>query len=187
MDLESGNFVEHTVKSVEIFKGKLLHVFQDHVKLPDGEESTREWIKHPGATAIVPLYENGDTMLIRQFRYPMKQIFLEVPAGKLDPNEEPLRTGQRELTEETGLKADNWTYIGNFYPGIGYSDEIIYIYAAETLTEAELNVDEDEFVEPVRLPFSEAVDMVHRGEITDGKTVISLLRTEQWLKSKKRL
>lgn len=174
--------VERTLTSEEVFKGKLLHIFYDEVELPDGSVSSREWIKHPGACAVVPIYENGDLMMIRQFRYPMGQIFWEVPAGKIDAGEPEDQTAVRELREEAGVSTSDYTYIGHFYPGIGYSDEIIHIYAAWNLQSVPQQVDEDEFVTRQRIPFKEAVDMVHSGEINDGKTVICLLRAWEWWK-----
>lgn len=172
--------IEKKLNNKEVFKGKLLHVFYDEVKLPNGTVSSREWIKHPGACAVVPVYENGDIQLLRQFRYPIKQIFWEVPAGKIDEGEEPDETAKRELREEAGLTAQNLVYVGHFYPGIGYSDEIIHIYVAWDLKKVPQKVDDDEFVTRHRLPFSEAIDRVHSGEINDGKTLICLLRAWKW-------
>lgn len=172
--------VENKLKSKEIFKGKLLHVFYDEVELPDGTVSSREWIKHPGACAVVPVYENGEIMMIRQFRYPMDQIFWEVPAGKIDAGESQDKTAVRELEEEAGVTTENLAYVGHFYPGIGYSDEIIHIYVAWNLGAVPQKVDDDEFVTRHKIPFKEAVEMVHTGEINDGKTVICLLRAWHW-------
>ncbi|TYP93677.1 ADP-ribose pyrophosphatase [Fodinibius salinus] len=177
---DSGKLVERPLSSKEIFNGRLLHVFFDEVRLPDGGTSTREWIKHPGASAVVPVFENGDVMLVRQFRYPVRQIFYEVPAGKIDPNEEAGSTAERELKEEAGLACRSFAYVGHFYPGIGYSDEVIHCYAAWDIASFEQQVDEDEFVIRERMPFSEVIEMVHQGEITDGKTIIALLRTWHW-------
>ncbi len=168
--------VEQKLSSKEVFKGKLLHVFYDEVRLPNKEVGTREWIKHPGACAVVPVFGNGDIMLIRQFRYPMRQIFWEVPAGKIDAGEPQDKTAFRELEEEAGLTSDSFEYVGHFYPGIGYSDEVIHIYLAWNLKTTEQNTDEDEFVLKERIPFKRAIEMVHSGEINDGKTVICLLR-----------
>tara|TARA_R110000868_G_scaffold408293_7_gene691099 strand:- start:56174 stop:56740 length:567 start_codon:yes stop_codon:yes gene_type:complete len=170
------HLIEHKLSTKQVFKGKLLHVFFDEAILPNGEIGTREWIKHPGACAVVPVFENGDLMLIKQFRYPMSQIFWEVPAGKIDTDEAQDRTALRELEEEAGLKAKQYEYIGHFYPGIGYSDEIIHIYMAWNLEMVEQKMDEDEFVLKERVPFKEAIKMVHSGEINDGKTIICLLR-----------
>ena len=169
--------VENKVSSKEVFNGKILHVFYDEARLPNGEISTREWVKHPGACAVVPVFENGDIMLIKQFRYPMSQIFWEVPAGKIDFEELQDETAKRELKEETGLEVSKLEYVGHFYPGIGYSDEVIHIYLAFGLLVTDQETDEDEFVLRVRVPFEEAIKMVHSGEINDGKTVICLLRT----------
>ena len=181
----SKQLVEEKLTSKEVFNGKLLHVFYDEAQLPGGGTGTREWIKHPGACAVVPVFENGDIMLIRQFRYPMRQIFWEVPAGKIDPGEDQDSTAFRELKEEAGLLAEEYQYIGHFYPGIGYSDEVIHIYLAWNLETVEQNTDEDEFVLKERLPFEEAIRMVHSGEINDGKTVICLLRAWEWWKNRK--
>jgi len=180
--------IERKIDSEYVFDGVLLKVYRDHALLPSGESSVREWIRHPGASAILPVFENGDVMLIKQFRYPMSQIFYEVPAGKIDLGEDPLQTGVRELKEEAGLSATNWNYLGLFYPSIGYTDEVIHLYLATDLEHHENNTDDDEFVIPERLPLEEAVDMVHRGDITDGKTIITILRgwnTYQKLKSLK--
>lgn len=173
--------VELTLSSKEIFKGKLLHVFLDEARLPDGSVSTREWFKHPGASAVVPVFKNGDIMLVRQFRYPVSQIFYEVPAGKIDSGENPDTTAERELKEEAGLSCQNFDYVGHFYPAIGYTDEIIHFYVAWNIEE-KLNqqMDTDEFMLKERMPFREAVEMVYNGEITDGKTTIALLRTWHW-------
>lgn len=168
--------VEKRMSTEEVFEGKLLHVFFDEARLPNGQIGTREWIKHPGACAVVPVFENGDVMLVRQFRYPAQQIFWEVPAGKIDSGEPHDKTAFRELEEETGLTAESFRYVGHFYPGIGYSDEVIHIYLAWGLKILEQNMDDDEFLLKERVPFKQAVEMVHNGEINDGKTVVCLLR-----------
>ncbi|MFN1835520.1 NUDIX domain-containing protein [Balneola sp. MJW-20] len=178
--IKSKLLVEETKETTQIYEGDLLHVKKDSATLPDGSVSTREWIKHPGACAIVPVYENGEIMLIQQFRYPAQQIFLEVPAGKIDPGEKELNTAQRELREETGLEADHYQYIGHFYPCIGYSDEVIHIYTAWGLSHNASSEDHDEFVENETLSFRQAMDLVDQGYINDGKTVVSLSRTWSW-------
>ena len=172
--------VETKLSSREVFDGELLHVFHDKAMLPNGGTGTREWIKHPGACAVVPIFENGDIMLIKQFRYPMSQIFWEVPAGKIDPGEPQDKTAFRELEEEAGLLADDFEYIGHYYPAIAYTDEIIHVYTAWNLETVDQKTDEDEFVIRVRVPFKEAVNMVHSGEINDGKTIICLLKAWHW-------
>lgn len=177
---DSDKLVERTISSKEIFNGRLLHVFFDEVELPDGTTSTREWIKHPGASAVVPVFENGDIMLVRQFRYPMSKIFYEVPAGKIDPEETATTTAKRELKEEAGLECRSYDYLGHLYPGIGYSDEIIHLYIAWDIETYDQAVDDDEFLIKERIPFRDAVRMVHTNEISDGKTMVALLRAWQW-------
>lgn len=175
--------IESTVSSKKVFNGKLLHVFYDEAKLPNGETSSREWIKHPGASAIVPVFGNGDVMLINQFRYPAQQIFLEVPAGKIDSGENPHQTAIRELKEETGLSTGELHYIGHFFPAIGYANEVIHIYVAMDLSYEEDATDDDEFVQKERLPLASAIEMIYSGEINDGKTMCCLLRAQKYLQS----
>jgi ADP-ribose pyrophosphatase len=179
---DSHELVERTQSSKKVFDGKLLQVYYDDAKLPDGSTSSREWIKHPGACAVVPIFDNNDIMLIKQFRYPMAQIFYEVPAGKIDPGETPDSTAERELLEEAGLTCERLYYIGHFYPAIGYADEVIHIYAGIGLAQVDSNTDSDEFVVNERLPFTEAMEMISNGEINDGKTIICLQRVWVWLK-----
>ena len=177
---QASRLTEHTLNTKKTFSGKLLHVYQDDITLPDGNESTREWIRHPGACAVVPVFEDGSVMLVRQYRYPVRQIFYEVPAGKIDPGEPPEITASRETEEETGLRAHSIRYIGHFYPVIGYSDEIIHIYAAWNLEQLPDDSDDDEFLICDRMPFSEALRMISTGEITDAKTICSLFQTRTW-------
>lgn len=181
---DSHKLIEQIISSKEVFNGRLLHVYLDEVSLPDGSTSTREWIKHPGASAVLPVFENGDIMLVRQFRYPVSQIFYEVPAGKIDSDEEAGSTARRELKEESGLRCRHFQHIGQFYPCIGYSDEIIHLYTAWDIDSLNQKVDEDEFILKKRISFSEAVRMVHSGEISDGKTIVTLLRAWHWWQHK---
>jgi ADP-ribose pyrophosphatase len=177
---ESQELVETKLNSRETFSGRLLHVYLDEVRLPDGTTSTREWIRHPGASAVLPVFENGDVMMVKQFRYPLSQVFYEVPAGKLDPGETPGSTAERELREEAGLVCGQYAYVGHFYPSIGYTNEIIHLYVAWDIETVSQNVDDDEFLIKERLPFRQAVEMVHSGEISDGKTMITVLRAWHW-------
>ena len=170
------DLTETRLTSERVYDGALLHVRRDEVRLPDGGASVREWIDHPGAAAAVPVFADGTVLLVRQFRYPPRREFLEVPAGKLDqPGEDPLALARRELAEEAGLRAERWTPLGKTYPGIGYSNEVIHLYLAEELTEVGAELDEGEFVVPVRMPFAEAVDLARQGEVLDAKTAIALL------------
>lgn len=174
--------VEKKLNSKNVFKGHLLDVYKDSVALPNNNTSIREYIHHPGAAAVLPVFDNGDVLLVRQYRYPVRQILYEVPAGKIDAGEDPETTAWRELEEETGLVGKKMTYIGHFYPTVGYSDEIIYLYTAWDLSENETKMEDDEFLIPVKIPFSETVKMIEEGVINDGKTVIALYRMLEWWK-----
>lgn len=167
-----------TLKDRELLvDGVLLKAYRDTVRLPDGGESVREWVEHPGAAAVVPLFADGTTILLRQFRYAPGRTFIEVPAGKIDKEgEAPAEVAVRELAEEAGYTAATLTPLGETYPCIGYSNEVIYLFLAEDLSEAPSETEDDEFVEPFRLPFAEAVAMARRGEILDAKSAVALLR-----------
>ena len=173
--MEHPDLTEHTLESVDEYRGRLLHVKKDLVRLPDGGESSREYILHPGAAVILPVFENGDILLERQHRYPLHRDFLELPAGKFDPHEAELACAQRELQEETGYVALKWRQLPTFYPCIGYSNERLVYFLAEELSFTGENMDEDEFLEILRVPFREALAMVGDGRIDEAKTVMGLL------------
>ncbi len=177
----SVNLTEHCVSSTTIAEGGMLTIKRDEVRLPNGNLGQREYVLHPGAVIIVPILSNGNIVLERQFRYPLKQIFVELPAGKIDGNESALTAGMRELGEETGYRADYWKSLGVQHPCIGYSNEAIHMYIATGLTAGEHSRDADEALEIFDLPFEECMSMVERGDITDGKTLIALLLTEKYL------
>jgi ADP-ribose pyrophosphatase len=171
---ESPDLTEHTLTSETVFRGALLRVHRDTVRTPGGE-SAREWVQHVGAAAVVPLLADGTTVLVRQYRYPARREFVEVPAGKLDEGETPEVSAARELGEEVGLKARTWTKLGVTYPTVGYSDEVVHLFLAEDVEETEAQADEGEHVVPVRMPFAEAVARARRGGFDDAKTTIALL------------
>lgn len=168
------DLTETTLASQVEFKGRLLEVRTDTVRLPDGASSTREFIVHPGAVVILPVFDNGDILLERQFRYPLHRTFIELPAGKNEPGEDTLATGQRELLEETGYRAESWTKLITLHPCIGYSDEAIDLYLARDLQYQGAHLDAEEFLETFRLPLDAALERVRRGEITEVKTIIGL-------------
>jgi ADP-ribose pyrophosphatase len=146
------------------------------VELPDGERSVREWIDHPGASAIVPIFEDGRTLLVRQFRFPPRRTFLEVPAGKLDtPDEDPVEVAARELEEETGVRAGRFEKIGAAYPCIGYSNERIHVFAAYDLEQGEQALASGEFVEVVEMELDEAIRRAREGDLQDMKTITALV------------
>jgi ADP-ribose diphosphatase len=172
------DLTEKRIAGERVFDGKLLKVHRDRVRLPDGGEGVREYIRHPGACAIVPLFDDGRVLLERQFRYPHGREFIEIPAGKLEPGEPPLETAKRELLEETGYVAGEWTRLGVIHPGIAYTDEAINLFLARKLLKKKRDLDQGEFLEVVILPLAEAIAMIRDGRITDAKTVAALLLLE---------
>ena len=173
------DLTEHYVSGGLVFDGSLLKVHRDTVRLPDGTTGSREYVRHPGAVAMVPLFDDGDVLLERQFRYPHRRAFIEVPAGKLEPGEPPLDTAKRELLEETGYVAADWSELGVVHTTIGYSDETIRLFLAQKLTAGTRRLDAGEFLEVVKVPFAEAIAMIRDGRITDAKSVAALL----WVKT----
>lgn len=169
--------VERFAASEEIFDGIVLHVNKDTVTLPDGKSAVREVIRHVGAVCVVPLTEAGEVICVRQYRYAAGQVMLEIPAGKLDDKQEDRREAAlRELREETGVRCEKLTSLGAFYPAPAYSDELIDMYLAEGLSYGDTDPDEDEFLDVVRVPLAEMVDMAMRGELPDAKTQMAVLR-----------
>ena len=170
-----------------IFDGNILHIRRDTVRLPNGAAATREYTRHPGAVCIIPLLENGDVLLERQFRYPIGQVITEIPAGKLDSAEEdPRAAALRELREETGAVADELLELGVFFPACAYSTEKIHMYLARGLHFGERELDEDEFLNVFRMPLRELVRQVMAGEIPDSKTQIAALKVWQLLQTDKK-
>lgn len=169
------HLIESELNSERVFDGALLHVRKDTVLLPNGQQSIREYIVHPGAVVVLAFLDNGNLLFERQFRYPLRRVFLELPAGKIDPGESIIDTARRELREETGYVAKDWEYLGVMHPCIGYSDERIEIFAARGLTlEGDKELDHNEFLEIVELSPEEARQAVWDGRITDAKTITSL-------------
>lgn len=166
---------ETGLDSEDVFRGRLLHVKRDTVRLPDGSEATREYIVHPGAVMIMPRLPDGKLLFERQFRYPHQRVFIEFPAGKIDSGEDPLTTAKRELIEETGYAALHWRYVATMHPLITYSTEDIAIYAADELSYVGARLDSGEFVETFSATLEDALAWLDRGEVTDAKTMLGLL------------
>lgn len=169
------HLIETEVSSETVFKGALLQVRKDIVQLPNQAESVREYIVHPGAVVILAFLDNGSLLFERQFRYPLRRVFLELPAGKIDPGEAILDTARRELLEETGYVASSWEYLGVMHPCIGYSDERIEIFEARGLKlTGEKQLDHNEFLDVIELAPAAAKEAVWKGEITDAKSITAL-------------
>ncbi|MET0856824.1 MAG: NUDIX hydrolase [Telluria sp.] len=163
------------------YDGGFLKVTRDRIALPDGAETHREFIRHPGAVVILPLFDDGSVLLERQFRYPLDRVFIEYPAGKIDPGEDPLACAKRELQEETGYTATDWHFLCTIHNAIAYSDEHLDLYLARNLTAGEAQLDDGEFLETFRASVPEMLEKVRSGEVTDVKTVIGTFWLEKIL------
>ncbi|MBI2750509.1 MAG: NUDIX hydrolase [Burkholderiales bacterium] len=181
--MKGKDLTERFVSGEEVYPGGFFRVHRDVVRLPDGSRTVREYIRHPGAVGIVALFDDGRVLLERQYRYPLGRDFIEIPAGKLEPGEPHPETAKRELLEETGYVAAEWTRLGVIHNAIGYSDEAIEIWLAKGLEHREQNLAHGEFLEVFALPFGEALAMTRDGRITDVKTIVGLLWVETLLKS----
>ena len=175
--MPSQQLLEKRLSGANVFKGVLLDVYRDEVALPDGTSSIREYIRHPGAAVIVPIMDDGRLIFVRQFRYALGRVMVELPAGKLDPGEQPAVAAARELAEEIGYHPGQLTHLGLIHPCIGYSDERIEIYLATELEPVEGASEHDEFLEPFELGIEEALEWIREGKITDVKTIIALYWT----------
>ena len=182
---KNADMSERELASETVFEGRLLHVKRDTVCLPDGKPATREYVEHNGAVMVIPVLDSGELVMERQYRYAMRRHCLEFPAGKIDPGEEPLATGRRELLEETGYVAAEWTYLASINPTVAYSTERVLLYLARGLEHRGGKLDDGEFLEVLNLPLDSLLELVRAGEITDVKTVIGAfwlekLRRGEW-------
>lgn len=181
------DLTEKTLSSEQIFDGRLLKVYRDQVELSDGGTSVREYVHHPGGAAVVALDGEGNVYLERQFRYPYHKVVTEIPAGKLEPGEDPFPAIQRELKEEIGAVAGKWDSLGFIMPSVGYTDEMLYLFLARELTFGQTHMDEDEFLEPFKLPFEEALALAAEGKLNDAKTLAALFRADRLLRAERLL
>lgn len=170
---------ERKLSSELIFDGKVVHLYKDTVELPNKEKATREVIRHIGAVSILPLTDDDEVIFVKQYRYPFAEVLTEIPAGKLDSSEEDITLAAlRELREETGVSCEELIYIGDLYPSVAILDEVIHMYCARGLSYGECSPDDDEFLNVIRMPLSEAVDMVLSGRIRDAKTQVAILKVK---------
>ncbi len=172
---------EETINSTLVYDGVILKVKKDEVMLENGQTAVREVICHNGAVCIVPITEDNMVYMVRQYRYPFSRVMLEVPAGKIDKGEDPLKAAHRELEEEIGMKASELIYIGEFYPSVAFLNEVIHMYIAKGLTPSKQNLDDDEFLNIDKIPLDKLCDMIMSNEIKDGKTIASIFKTKNLL------
>ncbi len=180
-ELPVSKFEEKTLDSKTIFKGRVFNVREDRALLPDGREARREVVEHGGGASVVALDAGCNVYFVRQWRYPFGAELLEIPAGKLDADEDPAECARRELCEEAGVAAGRLVDLGEFYATPAYCTEVLHIYLALDLKETEQNLDDGEFLDVVKIPFKKALTMAVNGEIIDAKTQIGLLKTFFWL------
>lgn len=171
---------EHGLAGTQVYRGRFLDVRRDTVRLPDGATAEREYIVHPGAVMIVPLLDDGRLVVERQYRYPLGRVMLEFPAGKIDAQEPPFACAVRELAEETGYRAREWSRAGILHNAIAYSNEGIEVWFARGLERGEPHLDAGEFVDVLSASSEELDVLAARGELTDAKTLIGLLWLQRW-------
>lgn len=172
---------EKTLERKCAFQGRLLRLEVDQIELPGGRHSVREVVRHPGGVCVLPLHDDGTVSIVRQLRYPYQEVVTELPAGKLEPGEDPFVAIQRELSEETGFTATQWHDMGLFYPTPGYTDERLHLYFARDLRPGAAHPDEGEFLECERLSLDTLVEQVMDGTLTDGKTIALILKVKRFL------
>ena len=180
------HLIETCAASKSVFEGKILHVYVDDINLPNGAKGFREYIKHIGAVAVLPLTNDGKVICVRQYRYAVGEVTTEIPAGKLDsPDEDPREAALRELREETGARCKELTYLGTYLASPAILDEKINLYLARGLDFGDTDPDDDEFIDVVHVPLDEMVDRVMRGGILDGKTQLAVLKVSELLRREK--
>jgi ADP-ribose pyrophosphatase len=175
------DFKEKTIDIKKIYNGYIIDVENHTVELPDGKPAPRDIVRHPGASVVIPVNDNGDVYMVRQFRKPLDKVLLELPAGKLDNNEDPLLCATRELKEETGIVADSIKHIISIHTTPGFCDEVIHMYIATGLKVGEACSDDDEFIESEKVHIDKLIQMIFTREITDAKTIIGIFLAQKFI------
>lgn len=173
---------EKTIERKEIYRGRVVDFHVDRAELENGKVVTRECVDHTGGVCVAAFTAEREFFFVRQFRYPYHEVVLEIPAGKLEPGEDPLEGGKRELREETGVSGEHYLFLGKLYPSPGYTDEVIWLYACQAQARGNDSPDDDEFLEAEKIPLEKAVEMVLSGEIPDAKTQVIILKTAELLR-----
>jgi ADP-ribose diphosphatase len=176
------DLTEKTLATRQLYSGRILDVREDEVRLPDGKTGTREYVRHPGAVVVIPLLDSGEVVLEHQWRHPLGRVFIELPAGKIDRGEDTLDCAKRELLEETGYVAREWTLLATMHPCVGYSDERLVYYLARGLSHEGARPDDGEHLEVFTMPLVETLEWIREGRITDAKTVAGLFWAEKLVK-----
>lgn len=170
---EIRKFEEVTITTTPIYEGRIISLQVDEVRLPDGQTATREIVKHPGAVAVIALHEDK-MIVVEQYRKPLEKSQIEIPAGKLDPGEDPLDAARRELEEETGYRAGSIRHVSSFYTSPGFADELLHLYVAEQLAPGDVRPDDDEFLECSAITLAEAKSLIAQNRISDAKTIAAV-------------
>ena len=179
------DMTEKTIGTREIFSGRIIHIKEDTVLLPNGKTAGRELVLHNGGVGIIAVDDEENVFMVEQYRKPYDEVVLEVPAGKLEKDEDPFEAAKRELSEETGYSAEKFTFLGKCYPSPGYLSEVIHLYLAENLTYVGQHLDPDEFVEVKKIPLSKLTEMVMNNEIRDAKTEVCILKADKLINGRK--
>ncbi len=175
------DFTEKTLTSKYVYNGKVIDVRKDDIEVSNGHKSVREVVEHSGGVTMLALKDNGNILFVRQFRYPIKSVSLELPAGKLEKGENPDKAAKRELEEETGYISDSWIKLGYIYTSVGFCDEKLYLYFAKDLKYKKENPDEDEIIQCEEYSIPQVFEMIDNGIINDAKTICTILRARKYL------